>query len=190
MLGKSLRSPLTSSMGRLFDAVASLLGLCQRSEYEGQAGLRLEAAARSYPHAAQPYPFDVREVDGGFLRWIGGGWLRPCAARCRGAGEKSRAGARRAQGGEEPGWCPAGPAGRVAACFHRTLAEMVLLVALRTQASIVALTGGCFQNRLLTEWTANRLATHSIRVYLHEQVPPNDGGLAYGQLAFAAGRKD
>jgi hydrogenase maturation protein HypF len=165
MLDKSLRSPLTSSMGRLFDAVASLLGLCQRSEYEGQAGLRLEAAARNYPHAVQPYPFDVREVDGGLLEVD---WGPMILALMRDASEP----------------------GRAAACFHLTLAEMVLQVALRTESTVVALTGGCFQNRLLSEWTANRLASHSLRVYLHELVPPNDGGLAYGQLAFAAGRKD
>ncbi len=167
LMDKSLRSPLTSSMGRLFDAVASLLGLCQRSEYEGQAGIRLEAAARNYPHAAHPYPFDVREGDGGLLEVD---WGPMIEALCLDAA------------GRKPGLA--------AARFHLTLAEMVLQVALRMESCAVALTGGCFQNRLLTEWTANRLATHSLRVYLHEQIPPNDGGLSYGQLAFAAGQKD
>jgi hydrogenase maturation protein HypF len=76
--------------------------------------------------------------------------------------------------------------GRVAARFHHTLVEMVAAVAVRCARERVVLTGGCFQNRYLVERAVARLRQDGFRPYLHQRVPPNDGGLAVGQLAAAA----
>jgi hydrogenase maturation protein HypF len=78
--------------------------------------------------------------------------------------------------------------GQISAKFHNTLAEMIVAVAKRVGEERVLLTGGCFQNRYLTERTVDRLSTEGFRPYWHQRVPPNDGGIALGQ-AFAVLRK-
>ncbi len=78
------------------------------------------------------------------------------------------------------------PSGMIAAKFHNTLAEMIVDIAARVGESKVVLTGGCFQNRYLTERTVQRLTAAGFRPYWHQRVPPNDGGIALGQIIAAA----
>jgi hydrogenase maturation protein HypF len=77
------------------------------------------------------------------------------------------------------------PVGVISAKFHNTLAEVIVAVARRAGLAQVALSGGCFQNRYLTEKTAARLEQEGFRPYWHQRVPPNDGGIALGQIVAA-----
>jgi hydrogenase maturation protein HypF len=160
------RSPRASGAGRWFDAVAALCGLRDAVTYEGQAAVELEAAAA--PGSARPYPFALEGEEPAVVD------LRPSV----------RAIADDLAGGA--------PAPVVAARFHRTLAEVVLAAARRFcpqhGLASVALSGGCFQNRLLTETTIELLAGDGLEVLLHGRIPPNDGGVALGQAAVAAHR--
>lgn len=80
------------------------------------------------------------------------------------------------------------PQGIIAARFHNALVEAIVAVAQNVGAARVALTGGCFQNRLLTERAADRLQRAGFEVLLHRHVPPNDGGISLGQVAVAAAK--
>lgn len=165
MLRQGLNSPWTSSVGRLFDAVASLIGVRQISRYEGQAAMELEwLATRSMESSS--YDFEIAEP------------------------ENDAAPA-------ELDWAPmvCGLMADVilkteqevmARKFHNTLAEMIARVAGGYAGLPVALSGGCFQNRLLTELTVARLEADGVKVYWHQRVPPNDGGIALGQVVAAA----
>jgi hydrogenase maturation protein HypF len=78
------------------------------------------------------------------------------------------------------------PLGMIAAMFHNTLAEMAVAVARRVGEARVVLSGGCFQNAYLTERTVHRLQAAGFRAYWHQRIPPNDGGIALGQIAAVA----
>ena len=156
LLARGVNVVPTSSAGRLFDAVAALLGVCLKMSHEGQAAMRLEALAGDAP--AEPYPFGWR---GDELDWA------PAVAEIL-------------RGGEAP------PA--AAARFHETLAAMMAAAAERIGLADVCLSGGCFQNRRLLAAAARRLAAAGCRVWRHRAVPPNDAGIAFGQLAVAAAR--
>jgi hydrogenase maturation protein HypF len=171
MLDSGFRSPWTTSAGRLFDGVASLLGLRHRARYEGEAAMALEFAVD--PTAAGAYPFPLVAVAG------------------------AEAGAGLEAGPMIVDWVPAlvelladaeagVPTGVVAARFHAGLVAAVLAVAERVGMEQVALTGGCFQNRVLAEGSAASLRSLGHRPLLHRRVPANDGGLALGQVAVAA----
>jgi hydrogenase maturation protein HypF len=172
MLERGPNSPLTSSAGRLFDAVAALTGLRQQTRFEGQAAMELEFALegslteetyqlripdRGWPRAASPA--DFRPV---VLDWkpLMHGVIADVQARVA--------------------------AGRIAARFHNTLTRMIVAVARRSGQERVVLSGGCFQNRYLTERTVRRLREEGFRPYWHQRVPPNDGGIALGQIIAAA----
>ncbi len=152
----------TSSMGRLFDAVASLLALRQRVSFEAQAALDLEMAA-GRGNELTPYRF---ELDGTIIRVV------PVVRRIV---DDLRDGHRPAD---------------IALTFHLAISELVVDVAERTRdrdgLSTVALTGGVFQNALLTTMCLDRLEDRNFRVLTHRLVPPNDGGLALGQAFIAA----
>ena len=157
MLARGVNVVRTSSAGRLFDAVAALLGTCLKMSHEGQAAMRLEALAGDAP--AEPYPFGWR---GDELDWA------PAVAEIL-------------RGGEPPA--------TAAARFHETLAAMMAAAAGRIGLTDVCLSGGCFQNRRLLAGAARRLAAAGFRVWRHRDVPPNDAGIAFGQLAVAAARR-
>ncbi len=162
MLEHGVNSPVTTSVGRLFDAVASLTGLRHRTSFEGQAAMELEFAID--PEAGDSaLPFVLRKS--GDLLIVD--WeplvLEILQAR---------------QGGAT--------IGTLARSFHNTLAEAVVAVALRIAQPRVVLTGGCFQNKYLTERVVRRLEAEGFRPYWHQRVPPNDGGIALGQAAAAA----
>ncbi|MCO6511560.1 MAG: hypothetical protein J5I65_12280, partial [Aridibacter famidurans] len=163
MVGKGLNSPVTSSAGRLFDAVASLTGIRQFIRFEGQAAMELEFLTEGF-HTKESYECGVPDTP-----------LTPAVIDW---GPMVRAIVRDTQAGA--------PAGLISARFHNTLAEMIVGAAKLAGEEKVAVSGGCFQNRYLTERAVERLEAEGFRVYRHQRVPPNDGGIALGQLWSAA----
>jgi len=170
MLESGFRAPLTTSAGRLFDAVASLLGLRQEVAFEGQAAMMMENIAEPDQHDAYPLPLErwrspaeaVTDVPRFMLDW---GPLLEAVI------EDSR----RGRG-----------VGMIAARFHNALAEGIVKVAREAGQSQIALSGGCFQNRLLSLRATELLEADGFEVLRHRQVPANDGGLSLGQIAVAA----
>jgi hydrogenase maturation protein HypF len=160
-------SPETTSMGRLFDAVAALCGLRAQVSYEGQAAVELEACA--IPGDGLGYALPLTEERGRRV-------IDPCPAILAIAGDLA-AGV---------------PPGTVAARFHEGVALATAAAcseaAARHGLELVVLSGGVFQNRLLLERTAALLASAGLRTLVPERLPPNDGGIAYGQAAVAAAR--
>ena len=167
MLARGVNSPLTSSMGRLFDAFAALYGLRQRATYEGQAAAQLEWAARGRA-AGRAYSFPLRDPEN-----TGGAYAMDW-------GEALKAALADLRGGE--------PAGAVSEAFHNGLAQAIVAVAERMGERRVVLTGGCFQNARLLETTVGALRAAGFEPLWHSRVPPNDGGLSLGQAAWAARR--
>lgn len=168
MLAKQIQSPVTTSMGRLFDAVASMLGLCQVASFEGQAAMAVEqeGTGASVHGENGTYPIPLISHAETPRRWIAD-W-RPMIELItddlsRGI-EKSR----------------------IAHRFHRSLAELIGQVAERVNVRQVVLTGGCFQNVLLADLARARLESAGFIALTHREVPPNDGGLALGQAVIAA----
>lgn len=165
MIAKGLNSPLTSSCGRLFDAVAALAGIRQQVSYEGQAALELEMALQGGAEAGE-YPFGLRS-DQQLLLVDPAPMIRALVADL--------------QQGAAPGL--------VSARFHNGLARTIGKVCSRLgeQQGLdrVALSGGVFQNRYLTERSLEILQALGFSVLTHSLVPPNDGGLALGQAVIA-----
>ena len=152
--------PRTSSLGRLFDAVAALCGLPGQVTFEGQAAMALEFIADTQVNDA--YSLTVSADGQPSLDWEP--MLRAILAD-------------RAQNV---------PAAVIAARFHNALAAAAVAVARRADCPRVVLTGGCFQNVLLTNRVRQGLASAGFQVYYHQQVPPGDGGIALGQILVAA----
>jgi hydrogenase maturation protein HypF len=168
-LETGLASVPTSSMGRLFDAVSSLAGVCHRIAYEAEAAMRFEGLARSAVTSCGPgYTFAVTENFEGPIQLDPGPVLAAAAADVL------------------AGVSPA----LVAARFHLAVADLVVTVAgllrIRGGPGTVALSGGVFLNALLTQLCAERLTAAGFTVLRHRTVPPSDAGLALGQLAVAA----
>ena len=167
MLEKGINSPVTTSAGRLFDAVAALCGLCQRSSFEGEAAMALEAAATTESSERGSYPFPLVSSRGGAGAPLQLDWGPLVAALLDDLSRKE-------------------PPARIAARFHHALADGIAAVTAAAGPRRVALTGGCFQNRLLTERTADRLERAGFEVLLHREVPAGDGGISLGQVLVAA----
>jgi hydrogenase maturation protein HypF len=163
MLRRKVNSPVTSSAGRLFDAFASLTDLRQVATFEGQAAMALENALAGM-NEEQPYPYKV-DTKGDTL-WLD--WEPAVRALLAESTAPACASAR----------------------FHAMLVAMAVDVAKRVGEKNVVLSGGCFQNRALTEGMVCRLAGAGYRPIWHQRVPPNDGGLALGQIMAAHRRKD
>ncbi len=162
MLANHLNAPLTSSVGRLFDAVAALCGLRQRVQFEGQAAMELEFALTGCD-TNESYSFEFTAEDS--APWVLD-WARLIQAILADIAQET-------------------PTGIIAARFHNSLAEIIVHAARRSGESRVVLTGGCFQNRYLTERAVERLAAEGFKPYWHQRVPPNDGGIALGQVLAA-----
>jgi hydrogenase maturation protein HypF len=163
--GEHVASPVTTSVGRLCDAVAAICGAGDRVSYEGQAAIELEAAADPHERGRYAMPFekgqlDARPMISALVTEIAGGVNRQT----------------------------------VSARFHRTLVEATAEACVRLShehgLSLVVLGGGVFQNRLLLEGVAERVQRAGIRVLVSERLPPNDGAISYGQAAIAAGAPD
>ncbi|RPK54502.1 Carbamoyltransferase HypF [Streptomyces sp. ADI96-02] len=182
-LERGLNCVPTSSMGRLFDAVASLAGVCHRVEYEAEAAVRLENAALA--GGSRSAADDEREGSYGFI--LGAADPdRPAVPLTADPGPVLAAAAADVLGGV--------PAPVVARRFHRAVTALVreVCAAARhaTGVATVALTGGVFCNALLTETCSAGLEEDGFTVLRHRKVPPNDGGLALGQLIVAARTKE
>ncbi len=171
LIDSGLQAPLTTSAGRLFDAVAALCGLASYATYEGQAAALLEASCE-------------REERGGYAMALepGGGPGDPARLDAR---ELIRAVASELERGVSPA--------RVAARFHNGLADSLADACAKLAGEhgldSVALSGGVFQNRRLLERTAERLGAGGLRVLIPKLLPPNDGGISYGQVAVAVARQ-
>jgi len=159
MLDRGVNAPVTSSAGRLFDAVASVIGLMQQTRFEGQAAMQLEFMADTNEQSR--YEFGVVCGMNGplVIDWqpIFHDLIYDFARRVRPS--------------------------RIAAKFHNTLVEMMVKVASIAGEKSVALSGGCFQNKFLTERAIARLRAEGFNVYWHQRVPTNDGGISLGQIA-------
>ncbi|HEX9047149.1 MAG TPA: carbamoyltransferase HypF, partial [Verrucomicrobiae bacterium] len=161
MLKGGLNSPMTSSIGRLFDVVASLVGLRQQMRFEGEAAMDLEFALAG-PERAPLYSLPLITGHSPMqLDW------QPLIEELL---ADFRSGV---------------PLGQIAAGFHNALAEAIVAVARQAGQTRVALSGGCFQNRYLTERTVQRLRDEGFQPYWHQRVPANDGGIALGQVVAA-----
>jgi hydrogenase maturation protein HypF len=164
MLRRGINAPITTSAGRLFDAVACLVGLRQVVNYEGQAAMELEfrlhgiTSDESYSFAVEQNSSDAPMV----VDW------RPMLPELL----------QDAASGVPVGW--------ISARFHNMLVEMMVAVAKRAGVECIALSGGCFQNAYLTARAVQRLRAEGFRPYWHQRVPPNDGGIALGQIVAAS----
>lgn len=152
-LSKNLNSPKTSSVGRLFDGVASLLELCYVNQYEGHAAMLLENCA-SECETTDFYNFEICEkvID----------WQSMILQLLEDKKTQS------------VNYC--------AAKFHNTLTKVCVEIANCAKQKNIVLSGGCFQNALLTKKVFDELTAANFVVHTHQNVPPNDGGLALGQL--------
>lgn len=166
-VSRGLNAPVTSSIGRLIDAAVAIMGVRQVMRFEGQAAMQLEDLVDASVHDAYPFALTPAEP-----AWALGSWEAPHLV---------------------VDWAPlvdalladveaATPVGTMAARLHNTLAEIAVAVALAMGESRLLLTGGCFQNRYLTETTVAKLDTAGVRAYSHQRLPPNDGGIAAGQI--------
>lgn len=163
-LERGINSPLCSSVGRLFDAMAGLLELVQESSYEAQAALAVEACAMGWQEPVEPYPLPLEEAAGGTAI----GLLTPLLESVLHDLER---GVERA--------C-------VARAFHATLIEYGVAMARHVGAERVVLAGGCFANRLLADGLQARLEDLGFHVFLGREVPPGDNSVAMGQVWVAA----
>lgn len=163
MMERSINTPRTSSAGRLFDAVSALLGMCQINDFEGQAAMALEFAAEAHGVTDETYHFQLEQQQSP----VAVDW----GPMIHGILDDLKNGL---------------STGLIAAKFHNTLADIIATVATTLGETHVVLTGGCFQNSYLTCRTVERLRDVGCTPYWHQHVPPNDGGLALGQIIAAA----
>jgi hydrogenase maturation protein HypF len=165
MITRNLNSPLTSSLGRLFDGVAALIGIRNEVLYEGQAAIELEILAE--PNAT-PYPFQLTNTS-------------PFQIEVGPLIEAIVADLRRNTNPQ-----------RIAGRFQATVAAFLVAACVRVRASsgieCVALSGGVFQNRLLLEQVSSDLVKYGFQAYINRRVPTNDGGLSLGQAAVASAK--
>ncbi len=173
MITQHINCPPTSSLGRLFDAVAALIGLRSRVLYEGQAAIELEMLARqqvgsNYKHPSDLYPFTLRE--------------KAQMPAILDVAPMFRAIVHDIQQGMSTS--------HIAHRFHHSIAELLATACFcareQTGLHVVALSGGVFQNQLLLTQLVKRLEEMAFQVYINRRVPPNDGGISLGQIAVAA----
>jgi len=174
VLLKRVNAPVTTSVGRIFDAVASLIGLQQRVNYEGQAAMELEfLTAQSKTKESYSFTMDDGRMP-----------VEKHIAQLENENQKSLTiidwslfinGIL-----EDVRHNTASPI--IATKFHNTLVKIIIAVAKKIGQPRVVLSGGCFQNRYLTERAVKRLQEEEFRPYWHQRVPPNDGGIALGQV--------
>ncbi len=161
ILEKNINCPFTSSMGRLFDAVSSLIGVKNYSSFEGQAAMELEFAAHNVSDENKCYNFDINkknniyEID--FIPLI-----RDIISDIKNNIS----------------------ANVISKKFHNTLSEIILDVARKVEIKNIALSGGCFQNSLLLETTIRKLKENGFKPYWQKKVPINDGGISLGQIMY------
>ena len=163
MLKRQVNCPLTSSVGRLFDAVAALINLRQQINYEGQAAMMLEYLAD--PAERSSYDFKLIPGEVILIDWI------PLFDQLL----------KQITDQDKPSL--------ISMRFHNTLAQIILEVSRFLQIEKVVLSGGCFQNAILLEKSVRLLQENGFRPYWHQRIPPNDGGIALGQIAIGWQRR-
>jgi hydrogenase maturation protein HypF len=163
---KKLNAPLTSSMGRLFDAVASLIGIRNDVTYEAQAAIELEVLSRPFISSAIAYPFLFEQTADGILIRL--------KSLLKAIVDDIHFDV---------------PPGLIGACFHKTIAQVSVdicrLAREKTDLNEVALSGGVWQNQILLNLVREGLEKEGFMIYFHKQIPANDGGLALGQAVVA-----
>jgi len=173
MIAQQINCPPTSSLGRLFDAVAALIGLRNTVLYEGQAAIELEMLARQqagciYQEPSDLYPFKLRKKDEMPA-------ILDVAPMFRAIVHDIQQGVSTV---------------RIAHRFHHSISELLATTCFnareQTGLHVVALSGGVFQNQLLLEQLVQRLEDMAFQVFINRRVPPNDGGISFGQIAIAA----
>jgi len=179
MVDRGVNSPLTSSAGRLFDCISALLGICQEASYEAQAAIELEARASTVTlQSERPYAWGVEKQDqvqkwGHVEQWVNDTLVLGLTPLLEDV---------LADMGHTP-------VDHVARRFHVTMAHMIAetcsTLRKSTGLSVTALSGGCFQNRLLLSLVVPALRTRGFKALIHRQVPCNDGGLSLGQALIA-----
>ena len=171
MMAKGVNAPLTSSCGRLFDAAAAILGFSGSLLYSAQAAMELEALAARCPGPAAPYPVSVP------VRSPAGLWSLDPSSLVEALLADALA-------GRDPR--------EASLAFHRGLAQLLAegaaAAAAATGLEDVFLTGGCLQNAVFARELAPALRDRGLRPHFHRDVPPNDGGVAFGQAGWALGR--
>ena len=154
---KKINSPECVSAGRLFDAVSSLIGITDYSNFEGQAAMKLEFAIENGIN--EFYEFEFRKKEIVIIDW---------EKIIKGILEDLEKGVSK---------------NKISAKFHNTLTEIIVEFARLTNQRKVLLSGGCFQNVYILERTIHRLKEENYQVYWHQRVPTNDGGISFGQIA-------
>ena len=179
MLKKGINSPVTSSMGRLFDGIASILNIRQYANFEAQGAMELEfeTSPQKPPSILPPngggtylqetgensYNFSLEENNGVIIiNWHN--MLREIVSDLNNGSSKNI----------------------ISVKFHNTLVEMIISMAQKVKTEKVILTGGCFQNKFLIEKAICKLKDNGFKVYRHQRVPTNDGGISLGQIKYAA----
>lgn len=166
---KGINSPMTSSIGRLFDSVSALLGICEVASYEGQAPMLMESIARLCSTLDPPYRFKLTISESENIIEYADLLDEMLSDMMNGVAPSA-----------------------IAHKFHLAVAALILEVCCRLrsvhQISTVCLSGGVFQNQLLVDEASKLLAEAGFEVLLQREVPPNDGGLSLGQAAVAAAR--
>ena len=155
-LEKAINSPLTSSAGRLFDAASALLNLVAVNNFEGQAGMALEFCSEVNIRKSYPFKVDFNNI---FIV----DWTEILTGMLSDSELLSAA--------------------EIAGKFHNTLAHVICRIAVNLKIEKVLFSGGCFQNMILTELAADLLEAGGKKVYTHQRIPPNDGGISLGQIA-------
>lgn len=178
MIERGINSPRTSSMGRLFDAAAAILGICGQATYEGEPAIELEAAVwRALDSEIARFPDDNAGYSASDPSWLDGSYVLDQKALFEALLEGIEAGA---------------PADRLALDFHvavaRSSAHISSDICVREGIDTVALSGGVFMNRLLLQLLTRELKSAGLTVLVPHTVPVNDGCIAYGQAAVASAR--
>lgn len=163
-IAKNINTVRTSSLGRLFDAASSLLGLCHQSSYEGQAAMMVQAEAEKAGEVETTYAAHLHKGDPAILDWepIISGLIAD-----REAGVSI---------------CV------IAARFHRSIVDLVIAAANLAPEFPIVLAGGCFQNACLLEKTVIALRRMGRNVFWANHLPPNDGAISVGQVVAAGWR--
>jgi hydrogenase maturation protein HypF len=172
MLVRNLNSPVTTSAGRLFDAIAFATGVSGYSSYEGQAAMQLEFETELV-NTNDVYPFHILDVidkksDVRFILDWG-----PMVKQILNDRKNKK-----------------DSAGVISAKFHNTLTQLIIDTAKRVGEEKVVLSGGCFQNKYLIERTIYELEKNGFKPYWHQRVPTNDGGISLGQISAAIMKKE
>ena len=164
MISKGINAPLTSSLGRLFDGVAAICGIRQRVSFEGQAAMELEMAATEDSDGVYEYGWETDEA-----------YRILTAPIIQGVVDDVACGI---------------PVGKISSRFHRTLiclfTDLCVVIGKERELDQVVLSGGVFQNSILLTGLTGALEEKKFKVFSHQQVPTNDGGVSLGQAVVAA----